>query len=375
MRFAHRASPMLAVAGMFAISLRCLSAVGADAPKKIVPGAACSTDACHQDILKKKFLHGPVAAKECTVCHEPKKEDLHDFKMAAEGDELCGACHDVKGDKKTVHAALEGGCATCHVPHGSDTKALLTAPMAELCGLCHDETVSEMKHHKDSLEGKACASCHLPHAASLPKLLVAKAPDLCMQCHDKPFRYKDRTILGLKDQLAKGKIIHSPAEGGECDTCHLAHGGLVAAYPERFYAPFSVDAYELCFTCHDSSLVTAAETDSDTGFRHGKRNLHTVHVDKKSKGRTCRVCHVSHGGDAAHLIRKSTPFGKIQWPLPIGYKPAETGGACAPGCHKPLTYDRENPVEYGAPAPPEKPAPEPAPAAEPGGPPPEPEGE
>jgi hypothetical protein len=41
------------------------------------------------------------------------------------------------------------------------------------------------------------------------------------------------------------------------------------------------------------------------------------------------------------LIADSVPFGK--WSLPLKFVKTETGGSCAPGCHKPQSYDRKNP--------------------------------
>ena len=41
-------------------------------------------------------------------------------------------------------------------------------------------------------------------------------------------------------------------------------------------------------------------------------------------------------------MRDSVPYGN--WTMPINFKRTETGGSCAPGCHKAFAYDRNNPV-------------------------------
>ena len=136
---------------------------------------------------------------------------------------------------------------------------------------------------------------------------------------------------------------HEPVGEGDCSTCHDPHGSdftsiLLAMYPPRFYSEFKEENYELCFQCHDASLVETKETSEATNFRDGTRNLHYVHVDLK-KGRTCRACHEVHAGKNKKLVREHVPFGK--WSLPLNFKKTTTGGSCTPGCHKPYTYNRE----------------------------------
>jgi len=76
------------------------------------------------------------------------------------------------------------------------------------------------------------------------------------------------------------------------------------------------------------------ETDEATGFRNGERNLHWVHVNKKTKGRTCRTCHEVHASKRPRLVAESVPFGKRGWRLPLNFEKTETGGSCQPGCHR-----------------------------------------
>ncbi len=73
-------------------------------------------------------------------------------------------------------------------------------------------------------------------------------------------------------------------------------------------------------------------------------NLHSVHVNQESKGRTCRACHEIHSIDREKKIRDSVPFG--DWMFQTAYTKTPTGGSCTPGCHQHLSYDRRNPVTY-----------------------------
>lgn len=327
-------------------------AYAAEAPKEIKPDAPCATSACHADILKLKNIHAPAAANECTACHNPKG-NLHQFTLAAQGPALCAACHGPLDKKKVLHKPVGEDCLTCHSPHGSDVKDFLVAAVPDLCSNCHEvasQIAKGKSSHSIALEGKACLACHNPHTSDFEHLLLAKPMAACLGCHDKPIVQKGRTIPNVKSEITGAKSVHGPIRDEDCGACHQPHASaqialLAAAYPATFYAPFKPDAYALCFQCHDSSLATELDTKGATGFRNGTRNLHAVHVNDKVKGRTCRACHAPHGAALPHLIRASVPFGPSGWPLPIRFQETKTGGGCAPGCHVPRAYDRENPVK------------------------------
>jgi predicted CXXCH cytochrome family protein len=113
---------------------------------------------------------------------------------------------------------------------------------------------------------------------------------------------------------------------------------LSKAYPPEFYSPFKRKLYDLCFQCHDSNVVLKPDGTGLTGFRDGAKNLHYSHVNKET-GRTCRACHEVHASKQPFLIRQAVAYGPNGWKLEINYKQTPTGGSCAPGCHKPKTYD------------------------------------
>ena len=141
-------------------------------------------------------------------------------------------------------------------------------------------------------------------------------------------------------------VLHGPINKGTCTPCHDPHGSaesklLVKSFSADFYAPYSDKEYELCFSCHKRDLLRFPETSFATGFRDGERNLHYLHVNKKEKGRSCKLCHAIHGGPNPKLVAESAPFGK--WELPLKFIKTDTGGACSPGCHKPYNYDRQTP--------------------------------
>ncbi|MCL5023597.1 MAG: cytochrome C [Nitrospirae bacterium] len=294
---------------------------------------------CHSDKASFKYLHGPASAGDCTACHTPHESDNKRLLLKEQPD-LCFGCHTDMQEalkKKTVHPAVLGGCTSCHNPHGGPYKKFLSAEGEKLCAQCHAEMVEKIGKakvvHPAVMLEKGCATCHSPHAGDNEKLLVKSGKDLCFECH--------------KDVIKKNMtVIHGPIKAGGCTPCHSPHASqydklLVKEFPEDMYVPYTDNEYELCFSCHNRDLLRYPETSFATGFRDGERNLHYLHVNKKDKGRSCKICHNIHGGTNPKLIADSAPFGK--WALPIKFTKTDTGGRCAPGCHKPYSYDRKTP--------------------------------
>lgn len=303
---------------------------------------------CHDnEAMTKKVVHGPNQSGECSICHNPHSSD-HKPLLKQPGAALCTQCHedqDFSAKGKHRHSPLEDGCTGCHSPHSSDHPMQLLNPRDGICAQCHDDIVEEAGKatfkHKPVLEGDKCYGCHDPHGSLVAKNLKQKPLDLCLGCHDKEIKGSDGKSFNIKNMITTNTFKHGPVADGECMGCHKAHGSqhyklLTAAFPKTFYTPYSDTKYELCFQCHDSTLAEEKET-TDTGFRDGRRNLHYLHINMK-KGRTCRACHEVHAGTLPLQLREDTPFGK--WSLPIGFKKAESGGSCSPGCHKSFTYDR-----------------------------------
>jgi hypothetical protein len=101
-----------------------------------------------------------------------------------------------------------------------------------------------------------------------------------------------------------------------------------------------VGNFALCFGCHAKETVLVPRTRELTNFRDGEINLHYVHVNRQDKGRTCKTCHEIHGSNLPKHMATEVPFEGSAWPMPIRFEQTATGGRCAPGCHKPASYDR-----------------------------------
>ncbi|MHC4214506.1 MAG: cytochrome c3 family protein, partial [Planctomycetota bacterium] len=104
-------------------------------------------------------------------------------------------------------------------------------------------------------ETGGCLTCHTPHASTVQFNLKAAPMTLCMSCHDKPVGVsKDKVIKSFDEQTKDKKFLHGPVAQKDCKGCHISHGSehfrlLVKEYPPQFYAPFSRDKYDLCFSC------------------------------------------------------------------------------------------------------------------------------
>jgi len=300
-----------------------------------------------------KFIHGPVAVGACILCHEPHSS--WNAKLLVEPvDDLCFGCHSEMAESlknaRHVHDPVLKSCTTCHDAHASNVRYQLRADAPSLCFSCHEDVEKSVEtmpvvHGAVTDEG-GCLGCHAAHDSEQPKLQKHGQIETCLGCHDKPIEATDGKMLTNMAKLLKDNPDHhGPIREGACTECHQPHGAdhprlLREAYPPEFYAPFSMERYALCFRCHIPDLVTSEHGTGLTGFRDGDRNLHWLHVNRE-KGRTCRACHEVHASRNPFHIRDSVPFGDRGWALEINYTQTETGGRCAPGCHKPRTYERE----------------------------------
>lgn len=178
---------------------------------------------CHKSLqgqlAKLKQLHKPLSEpRGCGSCHNPHSGASKKL-LAADEQELCLSCH---GDKKVtplknIRAELKGKkylhgplaqkqCTGCHDPHGSGNFRLLKgaypttfyAPYSlgayDLCLRCHNknllsfaETTVHTKfrngkrnlhyiHVVNDRKGRSCRVCHEPHAADGPKLTNPAGP-------------------------------------------------------------------------------------------------------------------------------------------------------------------------------------------------------
>ena len=326
--------------------------VEAAKPDEVSSRITCLTSKCHSGMSEPQFLHSPIKAKGCIVCHQivghteksKKLSAAHpsiSLDMGKDQKSTCIKCH-VEWNKKFLkkkyaHSAIEKrGCTGCHSPHGSDNAKLLKVKDGnqELCLSCHKKNENWEKGDKDnahkSMNVKSkCLNCHEIHSSNFPKLLQLEPPALCVKCHDE--------IMVLKE---KGSL-HTPVKNGQCLKCHSPHYSAKENMLDKTYDPDTYVAsveksFELCFSCH-SPLRT-------TKFRNGEKNLHELHVLNKGKDkqRGCSTCHEVHGGAQAMQIRSNFAYKKMS--LPIAFQAEMNGGNCTTACHGKKEYDRVSPI-------------------------------
>ena len=227
-----------------------------------------------------------------SICFVPALAGAEPFK--------CSICHhDLTSGSVTHKPVAAGQCLRCH-KQLSDNHPLGQGSMGfivqkdKLCVTCHTTLLTKPHLHKPVAQG-LCYACHMPHSSENKALLKDPVPTLCFRSHPK--------------EHFTGIHTHKPVAQGNC------------------------------LACHDPKLVTEVSTEKATNFRNGDRNLHSVHVNKAGKGRSCKICHNPHASAQDRLINPKAPgFGS--WEIPIHFQATPTGGGCSVGCHKTFHYDR-----------------------------------
>ncbi|MBC7962951.1 MAG: hypothetical protein H7Y05_08405 [Steroidobacteraceae bacterium] len=187
------------------------------------------------------------------------------------------------------------------------------------CYKCHASKVTAPFVHS-GLAGKECTPCHNATGGNHQSnhLLYAvkdKSSKICYECHE--------------NQSSK-KSVHPPIIENDCLGCHAPH-----ASNHKYQLGLPVK--QLCFECHERSLVTEKETQKN-GFRDGISNLHNLHSGVKN-GIPCLACHDVHASDQLHLIRPKGTNGKEA--VTITYTTTPKGGNCTVSCHDALGYERK----------------------------------
>ncbi len=170
-----------------------------------------------------KYKHSVVGKKGgCLQCHTPHastvqyglKDDpatlcmtCHDKPVGINKDEVLKSFSDEIDNKKFMHGPVaQKDCKGCHLAHGSDHYRLLAknypsefyAPYDpdnyELCFSCHPESLARTEetrnltdfrngslnlhylHVNKAVRGRTCRSCHETHASNLPKHIRKSVP-------------------------------------------------------------------------------------------------------------------------------------------------------------------------------------------------------
>jgi hypothetical protein len=108
--------------------LSLLFVVGSAATAAKVEAKGCMNGGCHQELIRVKYMHGPVAAEmagvnACEMCHVPAGAKCSSSKGGSyklKGKGLCATCHSAGTGTQHSDKAIASKCLKCHDPHGSD---------------------------------------------------------------------------------------------------------------------------------------------------------------------------------------------------------------------------------------------------------------
>lgn len=303
------------------------------------------------EIKKPVSVHAPFQDGDCSLCHE-RKDSKNPGPVIKQVNALCLDCHDDYTkvlSRKYAHEPARVNCVSCHSPHNAMQPKLLVEESGALCLSCHTSVSNSLGKanvkHDALTQGAKCMNCHNPHGANVEHLLNKLPYDLCVSCHGQD-AVKDqdgKALTNFKKLLAENPEQHGPVASKDCSACHLSHGGdhfrlLIKEYPAQFYSPYDLKLYDLCFDCHEASIVQDPKTTTLTKFRNGDQNLHYLHVNKDERGRTCRACHEVHASKQKHQIRDAVPYGRNNYMLKVNFTPTANGGMCAQTCHAAKSY-------------------------------------
>jgi len=175
----------------------------------------------------------------CFMCHSEMEDHVENAKV------------------KHGAIQMKDSCANCHNPHASDHEHLLRKePIMDLCLTCHNverptksgSFVLNMEkflqdnpqHHGPILLDGDCAACHNPHGSNNYRMLKRVYPSdrytafsvkkyaLCFECHDEePFLKKIAAgdVTGFRNGTKNLHYVHvHKKKGRRCTFCHDPHG-------------------------------------------------------------------------------------------------------------------------------------------------------
>lgn len=211
---------------------------------------------CHPDLSSGKSVHAAVNMG-CAICHSgvDAGDIPHKFSapkgLSAEQPDLCYGCHDKKKFYgPTIHAPVGiGSCTGCHNPHRSDNAKLLIAAGGEVCFNCHDKAAFSKKVTHEPVKSGNCVGCHKPHVSQNESLLLRKGNSLCTRCHLK-VRREPHAVAGFNragHPLRGRKDPNRPGKTFECLSCHMPH-----ASDSVLLFRYKADTmFDICVHCHE----------------------------------------------------------------------------------------------------------------------------
>lgn len=200
---------------------------GGDEPFPLAEQNAVCLD-CHQGDMGAGW-HGSAHDSDslsCAECHTSHARRDPVLSTGPQQAATCYGCHlTVRAEfQRAFHHPVRGGgmaCAECHAVHDSAAPALLTeSSLNQTCFGCHEEKRGPfLWEHVPASED--CTTCHVPHGSNHRGLITKPAPLLCQECHSRAGHPSvARTGRSLPGERPSQFLL-----GGSCTNCHSrVHG-------------------------------------------------------------------------------------------------------------------------------------------------------
>ena len=299
----------------------------------------CNTIYCHSDGTNAPAITPDwdlSATGACGSCHNVTGETLpgahNKHVFAADGPQLaCNTCHThnglatdtnaadhVNGFKDTIVNLQTAVCNSCHGVDTGETAPVWATPTTANCVSCHTGASLSTIGVQAPDKSTALTTGHNLASGNYPVSANPAANRTCEACHDATQPHLTGTgnlRLQAGFDCTSCHSTMNTHQGNSCLECHDPHG-TTNIYMVKSVTPSysgtvtftattgansydetdSVNADDICATCHSSANGTTHNNKENTG----------IHAGGAKTGQDCFTCHLPHSDAAAFGVGAGT---------------------------------------------------------------------